>query len=472
MSGEMTTPANVGLVFERLALRGAGPALVADGREISAAELIELSHLTASALQGAGVPQGAIVAFQGDYAPATVALFLAMMRAGLVAVPFTTALTSEREALARIAGVEWWVDAETRQVERAPTPAASVHPLIAGLRATHHPGLVVFTSGSAGKPKAILHDIDRVASKFVVERRGWRTVLFLLMDHFGGFNTLMGCLVNNGVGVCVADRAPESVCRTIEQSRAELLATTPTFLGMLIASGTWRAHDLSSLKLITYGAEPMPPATLKRLGEVFPGVELKQTYGLSELGVLRSASPDPHSLWLKVGGDGFETRIVDGQLHIRSRSNMLGYLNAPSPIDVEGWMNTGDIVEEQDGLIRFLGRSSEVINVGGQKVFPTEVEAALLEADNIADATVYGVPHPLLGHAVAARLALNAPEEAKAVADRLRSHCRQRLQKFKVPMRFEIVEAAALATDRAKKRRATLNEQPIGLDAVSRPGQP
>src|SRR4029077_12255483 len=120
--------------------------------------------------------------------------------------------------------------------------------------------------------------------------------------------------------------------------------------------------------------------------------------------------------------------------------NMLGYLNAPSPIDAEGWMNTGDIVEEQDGLIRFLGRSSEVINVGGQKVFPTEVEAALLEADNIADATVYGVPHPLLGHAVAARLALNAPEEAKAVADRLRSHCRQRLQKFKVPMRFEIVE--------------------------------
>src|SRR5262249_1848121 len=155
--------------------------------------------------------------------------------------------------------------------------------------------------------------------------------------------------------------------------------------------------------------------TLKRVVEIFPGVELKQTYGLSELGVLRSSSPDPGSLWLKVGGEGFETRVVDRQLHVRSKSNMLGYLNAPDPFDAEGWMNTGDVVEEKDGLIRFLGRRSEIINVGGQKVFPTEVEAVILEADNIADATVYGVSHPLLGEAVAARLVLNAPEGAKAV---------------------------------------------------------
>src|SRR5262249_19653697 len=142
------------------------------------------------------------------------------------------------------------------QAVRASTSAARVHPLIATLRAQARSGLIVFTSGSAGRPKAILHDIDRVVSKFTTKRRGWRTVLFLLIDHFGGFNTLMGCLANDGVGVCLADRSPEGVCRAIEQSRGELLATTPTFLGMLIASGSWRARDLSSLRLITYGAEP------------------------------------------------------------------------------------------------------------------------------------------------------------------------------------------------------------------------
>jgi long-chain acyl-CoA synthetase len=277
--------------------------------------------------------------------------------------------------------------------------------------------------------------------------------MFLLMDHFGGFNTLMSVLANDGVGVCPADRSPRSICEAVARGKADLLPTTPTFLGMLIASGLWRGHDLSSIQLVTYGAEPMPPATLARMREILPGAAFKQTYGLSELGVLRSSSPDQGSLWLKVGGYGFETRIADGQLLIRSSFNMLGYLNAPSPIDAQGWMNTGDLVEEKDGLIRFMGRRSEVINVGGQKVFPTEIEDVLLEIEGIAGAVVQGVPHPLLGQAVVARVALTTPEDLEALTGRLRDHCRARLQKYKVPMRFEIVTTDSLATPRAKKNR-------------------
>jgi long-chain acyl-CoA synthetase len=317
-----------------------------------------------------------------------------------------------------------------------------------------HPGLVVFTSGSTGKPKAILHDMDRVASKFVQRRRGWRMVLFLLIDHFGGFNTLMSVLANDGVGLCPADRTARGVCEIIVKGKADLLPTTPTFLNTLIASGLWRSYDLSSLKLITYGAEPMSSATLARLHEILPDAELKQTYGLSELGVLRSVSPQQNSLWLRVGGDGFQTRVVDGELHIRSTSNMLGYLNAPTPIDSDGWMNTGDLVEEKDGLIRFLGRRNEMINVGGQKVMPSEIEDVLLEADGIAAAVVRATPHPLLGQAVVARVAPIMPEDVKALTDRLRAHCRARMQKYKVPMRFEIVPVEALSTQRAKKNRA------------------
>jgi acyl-coenzyme A synthetase/AMP-(fatty) acid ligase len=145
----------------------------------------------------------------------------------------------------------------------APAPGESCAPT-----GTH--GLVVFTSGSTGKPKAILHDVDRVASKFVQMRRGWRTALFLLMDHFGGFNTLLSCLATTGVGICLPSRLPDDVCRAMTSARAELLPTTPTFLAMLIASGVWRNYDLTSLRLITYGAEPMPEATLRRLPQIFP----------------------------------------------------------------------------------------------------------------------------------------------------------------------------------------------------------
>jgi long-chain acyl-CoA synthetase len=278
-------------------------------------------------------------------------------------------------------------------------------------------------------------------------------LLMLLIDHFGGFNTLLACLFDGGVGICVEDRKPETVCKAIAAARAELLPTTPTFLGLLIGSGLWRVHDLSSLKLITYGTEPMPPATLKRVKEVFPNAQLKQTYGLSELGVLRSSSPDPESVWLKIGGQGFETRIVDGELHVRSQSSMLGYLNAPTPIDKDGWMNTGDLVEEKEGLIRFVGRRSDIINVGGQKVFPAEVEDVILEVAGVTQASVRGIPNTVLGNAVVARISLDEFGDQARAIERIRDHCRVRLQKFKIPIRFEIVDQGSMSSNRSKKIR-------------------
>lgn len=450
----LKTPApHVASLLARIAARGAAPALVEAGAPKTADELLARADEWQQRLAGAGIGPGSVCSFEGDYGADTVSLMLALMAMGAIQVPFSTGAGVQRSELEREAHVEWRVDAHNGTVERRSAADAAQHPLIEELVARRYPGLIVFTSGSSGKPKAILHDIDRVAGKFGVERKPWRMLLMLLIDHFGGFNTLLACLADGGVGVCVADRSPAAVCEAIARDRAELLPTTPTFLGMLIASELWRRYDLSSLQLITYGAEPMPAATLARIGEILPEAKLKQTYGLSELGVLRSSSPEPGSLWLRVGGDEFETRVVDGQLHIRSQSTMLGYLNAPSPIDADGWMNTGDLVEMRDGLIRFLGRTSEVINVGGQKVFPSEVESVILEAEGVTEVMVTSVPHSLLGNAVVAKIALASTEDHKAAAERLREHCRQRLQKYKVPMRYEFVEPSELITDRAKKRR-------------------
>jgi long-chain acyl-CoA synthetase len=444
---------HIAMVFGRLRERGDAVLLVTAEEEVSASQVMQRAASLRSALEDAGIGNGSICAFEGDYSFGTVSLFLALASLGGIAVPFSAGAVSERDDLAAMAGVEWWIDPATGAARKAGAAPDTANALVSALVASGHPGLIVFTSGSTGKPKAILHDMDRVASKFATQRPGRRMVMFLLMDHFGGFNTLMSVLANGGVGVCPADRSPLAICEAVARGKADLLPTTPTFLGMMIASGLWRGHDLSSVRLVTYGAEPMPPATLARMREIMPHAEFKQTYGLSELGVLRSSSPDQGSLWLKVGGEGFETRVVEGQLHIRSASNMLGYLNAPTPIDAEGWMNTGDLVEERNGLIRFLGRRSEVINVGGQKVLPTEIEDVLLEADGIAAAVVQSVPHPLLGQAIVARVALTAPEDLKDLSARLREHCRTRLQKYKVPMRFEIVTTDSLATPRAKKNR-------------------
>jgi acyl-coenzyme A synthetase/AMP-(fatty) acid ligase len=239
----------------------------------------------------------------------------------------------------------------------------------------------------------------------------------------------------------------------IEEARVELLPVTPSFLRLVHWSGAWRHSDLSSVRLITYGAEPMPQTTLDSVHAMFPAAKLKQTYGLSELGVLRSRSPQDGSLWLQLGGDGVETRIRDGVLWVRSASSMVGYLNAPNPFDEEGWMNTGDAVDERDGLIRFRGRASDIINVGGSKVFPGEVEDVLLTAANVVDATVVGVAHPMLGQVPCATVTLAQPESPVALAQRLRRHCLERLAKYKVPMRFYTSGDQSPMNARLKKNR-------------------
>lgn len=447
------TALNIEIVFGRLAGRGEQTLLWTSDGEISASAVLGRSLCQIEMLRNAKVKPGAICAFVGDYSLHTTAMFISLASIGAIAVPFSAGSTAEHMEMAAEAGVEFWIDPVSGAVRESSTVKKEPHPLVVSLISAGHPGLVVFTSGSSGRPKAILHDVDRVASKFVKQRPARRMVLFLLMDHFGGFNTLLSVLANDGTGVCPAGRTPRAVCESIVASKADLLPTTPTFLGMLIASGLWKNYDLSSIRLVTYGAEPMPPQLLARAREILPDAEFKQTYGLSELGVLRSASPDQDTLWLRIGGDGFETKIVEGQLFIRSASNMLGYLNAPNPIDSQGWMNTGDLVEEHGGLIRFLGRSSEIINVGGQKVMPTEIENVLLEADGVTGAVVKGIPHPLLGNAIIASVSLIREEDLKLLSERLRLHCRERLQKYKIPMRFEIAEMDSLATSRAKKNR-------------------
>lgn len=457
------TDAAIDLLVSRLASFGNATAIESEEGSVSFRELLAESDDWIHRLRDEGVGAGTVCGYVGEYSPQTIVLFVSLMRLGAIAMPLTPAVEHELPRLAQIGGLERLIRFDSQGNATISRPSTQPpNPVLEGFRATGHAGLVVFTSGSTGQPKAILHDLEKVLSKFAEPRQGRRTILFLMMDHFGGVNTLLSALAYGGVAICISDRSPDGVCRAISRGRAELLPTTPTFLKMLIASDAWRDSDMSSVRLITYGTEPMPESTLARLHEIFPGVEFKQTYGLSELGVLHSKSPDPKSLWLKIGGRGFETKVVDGVLHIRSSSSMVGYLNAASPIDLEGWMNTGDLVDEHEGLVRFRGRATEIINVGGQKVFPTEVESFLLQADNIVDATVYGVKHPLLGEAVRARVSLGSPEDEREVNDRLKQYCLDRMAKFKVPLKFEVLPIEAQVTPRTKKQRAITNTDSTG----------
>lgn len=393
-------------------------------------------------LDAAHVLPGAVVAILGDGWKTLVPALLALSERAAVVVPIVSASDEQVRDFLAIAGVDFTVDARGEHPSVQNRPAGDRHALTAALVATGQPGLILFSSGSTGTPKAILHDMGRMLAKYQQPRPGGRLVCFLLPDHIGGVNTLFHGLSYGGTVIALTARDPESVCAAVARHKAEVLPTSPTFLNLLLVSGARERHDLSSLKVITYGTELMPQTVLERVREAFPHCELRQTYGLSEVGILRSKSRPDGSLWIRVGGEGYETQVREGILWVRAESAMLGYLNAPSAFDSEGWFNTQDMVEQDGEWLKFLGRKSEIINVGGQKVYPAEVESVLLRMDGVQEATVRGEKNPLLGQAVVVRVSLEGNEDARAFKDRMRRYCADKLAPYMIPVKVELAERA------------------------------
>jgi long-chain acyl-CoA synthetase len=431
-------------LLSRMEQRGHAPAVVWRDAPYAYDWLVDRVRSDAADLEARGVPRGAVVGLVADYSPAAIALLLALWVRDAVVVPVVGAADEPGFATAEVQAVlQAGGDGEWTVSRRDGTPR---NPLLRGLLDAGHPGLVLFSSGSTGARKAVLHDVAVLVEKFRTERRAWRTIPVLLFDHIGGVNTLLFTLANGGCLVVVERRDAETVCRAVERHRVELLPASPTFLQLVLLSEAHRRHDLSSLQRVTYGTEVMSDAILARLHEALPGVELTQTYGLSEVGILQTKSRGSGSAWMRVGGNGFEVKVVDGTLRVRARTAMLGYLDAPSPFDEDGWLDTQDVVEQDGEWLRILGRRTDLINVGGEKVSPRVVEEALLEAPGVRDATAYGEPSPVLGEVVAARVALADPEDPAAARRRLRRHARTRLAAHQVPVRIEIVSGPQVSS--------------------------
>ena len=381
-----------------------------------------------------------VVSIEADFSPHAAALLLTLIDLGCVIVPLTESVVNKEE-LKNIAQVEATVilhedDSFLFQTENR----RADHEIIQKLKRENHPGLILFSSGSTGKSKAAVHDFLPLLEKFKVPRKCMRMMTFLLFDHIGGINTLLYVLSNTGCIITLDSRQPEAVCRNIEKYHAEVLPTSPSFINLLLLSEAYKSYNVSSLKMVTYGTEAMPESTLKRFHDIFPNVKLLQMYGLSEIGIMQSKSLSSDSLWVKIGGEDFQTRVVDGLLEVKGSSAMLGYLNAPSPFTEDGWFRTGDEVLVDGEYFRILGRRSEMINVGGQKVFPAEVESVIQEMDGVEDVAVSGEVNPMLGNIVKARVKIAGNESLADFKKRLRLFCKNRLESYKIPQKVELID--------------------------------
>jgi len=442
-------------------------AIIENGKEITYFDLSRLIGDSRLKLESFGITAGSRVALIGDFGATSVSLIISLISLRAVVIPLTEVSARRQETLLEVSAAEFVIDAtQSRNISEIifsrwdlKDSNRANHEFFKILASRNHPGLILFTSGSTGEPKAVVHDFFALLSKFKTIGKPLKTVNFLLFDHWGGLNTLFHTLMSGGTVACPTQRTPAYICELIAKYKLELLPASPSFLNLALVSGSFKGFDLTSLKLITYGAEPMPSSTLRRLRRELPNVELRQTYGLIELGVLRAKSENSDSLLVKIGGEGYTIRVENGLLEIKAESTMLGYLNAPSPFTDDGYFKTGDRVEVHGEYLRILGRESEQINVGGEKVFPNEIEEVLLDCELVLDSVVYGQKHPISGNIVCADIVLkNSSRDQPAARVLIRKHCNASLESFKVPVKIQFVEGP-LTNSRQKRVRIGRGEQ-------------
>ncbi len=440
-------------IFERILSFNEAPFFIAEDKIYSYADLDSDIEKWLIELNKLAIEAGESIAVIGEYTPLTVSLFFALIRMYGIFVPLSNDHKKNEKCLAIADVTRVFTIHDDQSWSFRKLDYQTTHCLLKELLELRSAGLVLFSSGTTGENKAAVIQVSKLLEKYrETKRTAFRTLVFLKIDHIGGINTLFSITSNGGAIVTARDSTPKEVCNVIEKQRVELFPTTPTFLTMLLFSKDYTRFDLSSLKMITYGAEPMPETVLNTLNQLFPDIKLKQTYGLTELGIFSTKSKDSRSTWIKIDDSKNQIKIIDNVLWIKSESAMLGYLNAPNPFDGEGWYNTGDKVEVDGEYIKILGRETEIINVAGEKVYPIEVENVILKMPEIQDVLVTGKKNPLTGQLVTAQVLLKENTPEKNIDQKIISFCKNYLEDFKIP-RIIKIEKNGFSGSRSKKIR-------------------
>lgn len=380
------------------------------------------------------------IALIGDYSLDAIAALIALWRLGNTVALLTNRPKEQEAELIALSEASYSLNFESMPLKEIALGNNSGNDLLVRLTGSADPGFIIFSSGSTGTPKASVHRAIPLLEKHSTPKKRLRSISFLLFDHIGGLNTIFYILFNGGTLVIPESRRPEAVAKAITDHAVETLTTSPTFLRLLLLSSAIHKYDLSSLQVVNYGTEPMTPETLKALTSALPEVRFSQAYGLTETGVIPTQSKASNSNWVKLGDPDCDVRIVDGLLEVKARTSMLGYLGRESPFTADGYFRTGDRVVQDGEYVRILGRESEIINIGGEKIYPAEIESVLEGLDGVLDVAVSKAEHPLIGNIITARFHLKDQEPLEAFRQRLFAYCSGKLSAAQLPRKIHLTQ--------------------------------
>ena len=326
-----------------------------------------------------------------------------------------------------------------------------------------HPAAYMFTSGTAGSPKAavLTHGnlLTNIGQVNVVEHVGPTDVTFgvLPLFHIFGLTVVLGVTFAGGGSVVLVQRFdPVSTMETIEERGITILAGAPSMWLALSQSDQPSADVFRSVRIATSGASKLPEQVSQSMSSRF-GLQIQEGYGLTEAAPVVTTSIG--SSWIpgSIGRPvpGVEVRIVDenggdvlvgdsGEIWVRGANVFAGYLDDPVATERvltrDGWLKTGDIaVVDDEGHLFIVDRAKDLVIVSGFNVFPAEVESVIASHPDVAEVAVVGTPHPHTGEAVRAYV---VPRPGVHLdEDTVIDHCRERLARYKCPSKVLLVDA-------------------------------
>lgn len=429
-------------------------AIIYDGKKYSYNELyIKIKEIESFIKDK--IKSGEVVAILADYSFVSIALFFALYENKNIIAPITLTSKKEIDGKVKESFSAKIINLENENLVITNIKSEASHKIINDLQTSKCAGLILFSSGSTGAPKAMIHNLDTLVDSYRDKKQKQINMLvFLMFDHIGGINTMLNILSMNATMIIPQNRNADDICKLIEEYKIAVLPSSPTFLNLILINRSYEKYDLSSLRMITYGTETMPEGLLGRLKAVFSKVKFLQTFGTSETGIAATSSKSSSSTFMKIDDENLEYKIVDNELWLRSKTQILGYLNrSMESFTNDGWFKTGDLVElDNEGFIKIIGRNKEIINVGGQKVLPSEVESVLLGMDEIEDCLVYGEQNAITGQSVSCDVVLKSGVEADGFKILVRKFCKDKLDNFKIPTRVNVVQKTEF-TERFKKSR-------------------
>ena len=333
---------------------------------------------------------------------------------------------------------------------------------------THDVCVIMYTAGTTGFPKGVMLTHDSFSSYILsavtpadpdIEERN---ILTVPLYHIAGVQALMSAVYGGRTLIVQRQFEPAEWMQLVELERADRAMMVPTMLKMLMDHEDFGRRDLSSLRVITYGAAPMPFDTIRRAVEAFPGAQFINAFGQTETAAtITMLPPDDHVLsgseeeiatklkrLTSIGKPlvDVEVRIVDehgrtapvgevGEIVARGERLMKGYWGqeaATRETIRDGWLYTGDLgYVDKDGYVFLAGRAKDFIKRGGEMISPEEVERTLAAHPVVEEAAIIGVPDPVWGERVRAIVVTKQGGEVEETE--LIEHCRQRLASFKKP---------------------------------------